>query len=77
MILLHRLKGEPVYINHRLIETMEKSSDTVLALTNERRYIVKESPAEILDLIREFESQIFRMALADSTDKLDRSYPGT
>ncbi len=58
MILLHRLKGEEFYLNHRLIETVERVPDTMIVLTNERRYTVKESPDEIIDRIVEYEQKI-------------------
>lgn len=58
MILLHRLKGEEFYLNHHLIETVERVPDTMIVLTNERRYTVKESPDEIIDLIAGYEQKI-------------------
>ncbi|MEQ9365483.1 MAG: flagellar FlbD family protein, partial [Leptospirales bacterium] len=44
MIALHRLKGEEFLLNHRLIETIERSPDTLITLTNERKYLVREKP---------------------------------
>ncbi len=60
MIELHRLKGEPFYLNHRLIEVIEQKPDTVVTLTTDRRYLVSEKPADIVRLIQDFESKIFQ-----------------
>jgi flagellar protein FlbD len=58
MIALHRLKGEEFLLNHRLIETIERSPDTLITLTNERKYLVREKPDEVLELIRAYEQKI-------------------
>jgi flagellar protein FlbD len=58
MILLHRLKGEEFHLNHRLIETVECIPDTVITLTNERKYLVREKPEEIFQLIQDYERKI-------------------
>ncbi|MCR9145544.1 MAG: flagellar FlbD family protein [bacterium] len=58
MIALHRLKGEEFLLNHRLIETIERSPDTLITLTNERKYLVREKPEEVLELIRVYEQKI-------------------
>lgn len=60
MIQLHKLRGDEFWLNHRLIETIEAGSDTRIVLTNEKKYIVKESPEEILHLVQQFEHRIFR-----------------
>lgn len=54
MIRIHRMNGEEIMLNHRHIEIMEEKPDTVITLTNDRKYIVKEKIADILALIREF-----------------------
>ena len=64
MIEVHRLKGEPFYLNHRLIEVVERNPDTVVTLMSEKRYLVRESPEELIALIQQFEAKIF--ALRDS-----------
>lgn len=68
MIPLHRLNDTELYINHRLIETVEAHPDTVVTLTTERKFIVKESPAEIAEKIAEFERKIFEKALYRRAD---------
>ena len=58
MIKLHKLRGENFWLNHRQIETIESTPDTVICLSNEHRFLVKESPQEICKYILEFERQV-------------------
>ncbi|MBX7056683.1 MAG: flagellar FlbD family protein [Leptospirales bacterium] len=77
MIELHRLKGEPFVLNHRLIELIENRPDTVITLTNERRYVVTESPQDIVRLIQEFERKIFQGGPRLSDDTQSSASAGT
>lgn len=54
MIYLHRLNGAEFVLNARHIETLEETPDTIVLLTNDRKYIVKESSQEVIDKIIEF-----------------------
>jgi flagellar protein FlbD len=54
MITVHRLKGEEFVINANLIETIEANPDTVISLTTERKYVVKESVPEILEMVKAY-----------------------
>lgn len=67
MIALHRLKGEEFFLNHRLIETMERIPDTLITLTNERKYMVREKPEEVLELIRAYERKILVYSTGGTT----------
>ena len=67
MIALHRLKGEEFFLNHRLIETIERSPDTLITLTNERKYMVREEPEEVLELIRVYERKILVYSTGGTT----------
>ncbi len=49
MILVHRLRGEPLYVNSDLIESVEAGPDTVLTLVDGRRIFVEEPPGTIVD----------------------------
>ncbi len=59
MIELHRLNNTPIFLNHHMIETVEALPDTVITLTSEKKYIVKESPAQIAELIIAYERLIY------------------
>jgi flagellar protein FlbD len=71
MIKVHRLKGDEFYINHRLIESIEQTPDTVLRLTTDKKYVVKESPEEIVRLIRNFDREIFGLTHPGNVDTLE------
>ncbi len=59
MITLHRLNGSEFSLNDLHIETMEETPDTVITLTNERKYIVKEKIIEVNDMIIAYHRKIY------------------
>ena len=73
MIVLHRLKGEEFLLNHRLIETVERIPDTVITLTNERKYLVREKPEEVLELIQDYERKILVYSPGSGTITKEKS----
>ena len=62
MILLHRLKGEPLVVNADLIESVESTPDTVLTLVDGRRLLCAESPEELVDQIVMFRARVLAAA---------------
>ncbi|MCX6078651.1 MAG: flagellar FlbD family protein [Chloroflexi bacterium] len=54
MIFLTRINGKIFYINPELIETVESTPDTVVTLANNKKFIVKDSPAEIAERFIEY-----------------------
>ena len=60
--MLHRLKGEPLVFNHDLIESIEALPDTVITLVDGRKVMVIETPAEIVERVREFRASILLKA---------------
>lgn len=54
MISLTRLNGEKLFINMDLIEIMEQTPDTVVTLTTGKKFVVKESIAQINSEIVKF-----------------------
>jgi flagellar protein FlbD len=54
MIVLHKLNGSEFVLNDQHIETIEETPDTVITLTNERKYLVKESADEVIQRIVEY-----------------------
>jgi flagellar protein FlbD len=70
MIKLHRLDDTVVLINLDLIEIVEETPDTVITLTNENKYLVKEKITEIMEKIIEFKCHIhFKQMVVDDTNK--------
>lgn len=64
MVILTRLNGTPVAINPDLIERADTTPDTVLTLVDGTKYLVKETMAEVVELVREFRASV--VARADS-----------
>ncbi len=58
MILVHRLRGEPLYVNADLIETVEANPDTVLTLLDGRRLLVDEDPQVVVDRFTDFRASL-------------------
>ncbi len=58
MIQLTRLNHEPMVINCELIEHIESTPDTVVAMTTGRRYTVLESAEEVVRLTMDYRRRI-------------------
>ena len=60
MLVLHRLgrPGAPLHLNADLILTVEACPDTVVTLTTGARIVVEESPAEVVEAVRDWHSTI-------------------
>ncbi|MCS7026074.1 MAG: flagellar FlbD family protein [Bryobacteraceae bacterium] len=58
MIRLTRLNHAPIYLNSDLIEHVELTPDTVITLTNGQRFMVLESPDEVVQRICDFRRAI-------------------
>ncbi len=54
MIFVTRLNNKEFALNPDLIETLEATPDTVVTLTNNNKYVVKESIEEIISRIAAF-----------------------
>jgi flagellar protein FlbD len=59
MITLHRLNDSALTINCQHIETIEETPDSVITLTNDRKYVVKEKKEEIVKMIKEYYHDIY------------------
>ena len=58
MVILTKLNDQTFTVNSDLIETLEQTPDTVVVMTTGKKYVVKESPKEIIDKIVEFKRRI-------------------
>ena len=58
MILVHRLRGEPMFVNADLIESIEETPDTVLTLVDGRRLIVEERPDLVVERVVDFRASL-------------------
>ncbi|TAK25347.1 MAG: flagellar protein [Chloroflexota bacterium] len=59
MILVHRLDGSQFYLNSDQIETIEANPDTVLTLSSQRKFVVRESAREIIDDVVAYRRRVF------------------
>ena len=62
MILVHRLRGEPLFVNADLIETIEATPDTVLVLVDGRRLLVDEAPETVVERVVAFRAGLLTAA---------------
>lgn len=58
VIELVKMNGRSVTINAELIETVEETPDTVITLTNGKKFIVKESRQEVRKLVILYKKEI-------------------
>ncbi len=54
MIKVTRLNGQEIVVNADLIEYLEASPDTIIALTTGKKIMVKESVDEVIEKIVEY-----------------------
>ncbi|MDD6402037.1 MAG: flagellar FlbD family protein [Lachnospiraceae bacterium] len=59
MIEVTRFKGTKIVINSDMIETIEETPDTVITLTNGKKYVVSESSKDIIGLVIDYKKHIF------------------
>ncbi len=62
MIRLHRIRGEEMFLNADLIESVQATPDTVVTLVDGRKLVVRETPEEVVDAIRDFRASVLRRA---------------
>ncbi|HPE69120.1 MAG TPA: flagellar FlbD family protein [Thermotogota bacterium] len=61
MILLKRIDKSEFWINAEMFETVEAKPDTVITLFNGKRYIVLETPQEVVSKVLEFKQKAYRL----------------
>lgn len=59
MIQFTRFNDSTFYVNPELIETVEETPDTVVTLTTGRKFVVRESAAQITDMVIGYRQKIF------------------
>jgi flagellar protein FlbD len=55
MISLTRLNGTKYYLNADLIVTVEGTPDTVISLTNGAKFVVRDHPEDVIQMIVEYQ----------------------
>ncbi len=59
MINVTLINDTEIYINAELIELIERTPDTILTLTTEKKIIVKESLEEIVTRVIEYRRRVY------------------
>lgn len=59
MVQFTRLNDTYFFVNPELIETVEETPDTVVTLTTGRKFVVRETAAQIQQMIVEYKRKIF------------------
>ncbi len=59
MIVLHKLNGDEFVLNSNHIETVEERPDTVITLSNEKKYLVTESAQDIMEKVIEYKRKVY------------------
>ncbi|RIV29378.1 flagellar protein FlbD [Alicyclobacillaceae bacterium I2511] len=54
MLLLTRLNGTDVWLNPYLMEAVEGTPDTVVTLNNGHKYVVRQTPEELEQLVKSY-----------------------
>ncbi len=67
MVQLSRLDGTEFYINADLIETIESTPDTVISLTNGKKFVVRESVEEVVSRVVNFRHKLAYVPLLHET----------
>lgn len=59
MIKVTRINGEDFYINAEQIEHMETTPDTIVTVVSGRKFVVRESPQEVIDRVITYRRSLF------------------
>lgn len=60
MLLVTRLDGSRFYVNPDLIQTIERTPDTIITLTNNTKIVVKEKAESIVEQFIEYQQMVRR-----------------
>ena len=60
MVTLTKLNGTTVVINAELIETLEATPDTIITLTNGKKFLVKEDTDEVARRVVEYRRETLK-----------------
>ncbi len=58
MIALTRLNGQEMVLNAELIETVEKTPDTIIGLITGKRFMVRETVEEVIGRVMDYRRQL-------------------
>ena len=62
MIIVTRLNGSEIVVNADLIETIEATPDTIVTLVDGTRYVIEETPGELIERIQGYRAAVLRFS---------------
>lgn len=68
MILVTRLNGSRFYLNAELIKSIEATPDTVITLTDDSKFIVREKPPAVAQAVIDYRRQLMANRLMAAGD---------
>ena len=77
MISLTRISGSSFVLNCDLIERIDSTPDTVVSLVDGKKYVVLESPTEVMHAIRRHPSEIIALSNSLQPHDLELDDPET
>lgn len=58
MIILHKLNGDEFALNPNHVEVLEARPDTTITLSNDKKYLVKETVDEVIKRVMDYNRSI-------------------
>ena len=58
MISLTKLNGQTIVVNAELIETVEKTPDTIIGLITGKKFMVKDTVEEVIQKVIQYRQQL-------------------
>jgi Uncharacterized protein, possibly involved in motility len=71
VIRVTRLNGSELMLNAILIETVEETPDTIITLTTGKKFVVRESAADVVSSVRSYMRQIGAFPLSVKSHDLE------
>jgi flagellar protein FlbD len=68
MIRLTRINQVPLILNADLIEHVEATADTVVSMVNGQKFVVRDSPEDVIRKVIEFRREILSRPAAELTN---------
>ncbi len=65
VVRLSRFDGSEFYVNAELIEIIEMTPDTVISLTNGKKFVVRESADDVVSRVVDYKRRIVGVVGAD------------
>ncbi len=77
MIWVTRLRGQTLVINADLIESIEHTPDTVITMIDGRKYMVEESPDEVIGRTMQYRSAVLHGGQVERPGRTPEATPAT